>query len=614
MIGVRFVNKGFNRSIQGKLFLSFLSLTLVCSILISIGAYTVTYGFIRKRVGESFLLTLDSVSGSITNEIKQIKTLSDYLFVNNDVKAALTYTGSDKSEIYSYRQNAYNALREYSISHVFKDVNYISIYGINGFELTYSLNYGDIAPNGFYTDYEEWIDKLKTASGQQVMGGITSQSLGAYSNNNLIIRDIPLFRVLKGEHYREDVGLMVISINLRAFTSLLGKYNDNYPNYANACNVFLIDGKHEVINQEDCTLTSDEISEIVASDASKSETGFKIKHLNSIAYLKPLANNDFYLIGIIPDSFLGSDSNYVLYMTLLAFILSFIACGIIWFYVSSSIFKPIKNIAYTMKKIEYGEKNLYIDVISQDEIGELGKNINSMLKRLEDLHIENLNRELKMRDLQYSSRQYQMSPHFIYNTLNSIKWMAKMAGNESIQQAISSFWTIAKYNSNIDKYFSKIKDEIEAVKQYIYLQELSYPNKLKVNWDINQELLDCRCIRFFLQPLVENAIIHGVYPKETGGTIYISVYKENERVVFNIYDDGVGMSHDTIDEILNTANDSDNSETKHMALSNIIERFKLVYQDNCTIDILSEISQYTNITITFPVEYKDKSDIVETNS
>ena len=561
------------------------------------------------------MLTLDSVSASITNEIKQIKTLSDYLFVNNDVKAALTYTGDDRQEIYVRRQNAYNALKEYSISHVFKDVNYISIYGINGFELTYSLNYGDIAPNGFYTDFEGWIDKLKTASGQQIMGGITSQRLDAYSNNNLIIRDIPLFRVLKGEHYREDAGLMVISINLRAFTSLIGKYNDNYPNYANNCNLIIIDSKHEVVNQEDCTLTSDEISEIIASDASKSQTGLKIKHLNSIAYLKPLANNDFYLIGIIPDSFLGSDSNYVLYMTLLAFILSFLACGIIWLYVSSSIFNPIKNIASTMKKIEYGEKNLYIDVTSQDEIGELGKNINSMLRRLEDLHKENLNRELEMRDLQYSARQYQMSPHFIYNTLNSIKWMAKMAGNESIQQAISAFWTIAKYNSHIDKYFSVVKDEIEAVKQYIYLQELSYGNKFNVTWDINQELQDCKCIRFFLQPLVENAIIHGIYPKELGGNIYISIYKENDRVVFNVYDDGVGMSRDIINEIFIKTNDSDKSESKHMALKNIIERFKLVYQDNYIIDISSEISQYTNIMIAFPIEHKDTSEAkVETNS
>ena len=137
-----------------------------------------------------------------------------------------------------------------------------------------------------------------------------------------------------------------------------------------------------------------------------------------------------------------------------------------------------------------------------------------------------------MRDAIHRACQAQINPHFIYNTLNSIRWLAVMINADSITKAIDAFWQIAKYNTNSKKdYFSTIEKEVEIVKKYVYLQKLSYVNKFDVQWDISDEALKCTCIKFILQPLVENAIIHGAFPRNEECLIYISAYCENDQLV-----------------------------------------------------------------------------------
>lgn len=173
--------------------------------------------------------------------------------------------------------------------------------------------------------------------------------------------------------------------------------------------------------------------------------------------------------------------------------------------------------------------------------------------------------------------------------------------NMSIKRAIDSLWLISKYNMDSKStYFVTLKDEIEIVKEYIYLQKLRYANKFTIEWNYSEHILECPCPKLLLQPIVENAIVHGAYPSDAETIIIISCYLENDYLVLNVYDDGCGMNADIRTMLLNYQK---GIFSKGSGFKNVLERLYYLYQDHFILDIQSEPGEYTNILIKLPVTH-----------
>ena len=588
------------RSIQSKLFFSFLFLTLLMSMLISMSAYFITFEIIKERVSSSFSITLDYLRNSVNTELQQIHSLTDYLFVNGVIKEAIQEGTVRTEKAISLNNQANDIIKQYAISHIFKNINGITISGFNGYSLKYALSYSDLPLDNIYVNNKDWEDLIRTSNGKIIWIGLTSRPLYPHRENSPLLSDIILVRSIKSANYSNDIGMMSISINSRAFTELTQTYDMGYPDLTGKSKVFILDNQDNILNTGDDTLDKDQLSLILNAEEAYSSSGYLVPDGDYFAFVRNASEEGWKIIGTIPLSSVMLDNVYIFYISVIAFTLSIIICTLIWFYISSGIFKPLKSLAGTMKKIEKGDTSLRVSVNADDEIGSLSRNFNSMLEQIESLHNQNLDKEIRIKDAEYRALQAQINPHFLYNTLNSMRWMAIMIKAENIKNVIDAFWIITKYSTDNNERYVTVEEEIHIVKQYISLQKIAYRNKFDVVWNVDDGVMSCKCIKFFLQPLVENSIMHGILPEREGiGMIYISIYIEDKLLVFNVYDDGVGMSAETIKAVMNP--EYPRPDRKKVGLFNILERINYAYGDECSVDISSEQGHYTNIMIKAPL-------------
>lgn len=578
-----------------------LTLTLLLSALISVIAYRVYFSIIKEKVSSSFSMTLDYVSNSVYSELKQIHRLADYLFVNNSIKDAIMEGKHNTKESLLLNTEAVNIIKQYAISHIFENINSITISGFNGYYLNYPLGYTDVAPDRTQINKKQWNKLVVENSGEYVWIGLSSRPMNPSRPDSPFIYDVILLRSIRNRQYSEDIGLMCISVNTRAFTKLIQTYDINYPDFAGRCSIYILDNNNNIIDSSGYIHLSSQISNILNSPEAYKPNGYYMSDQNYIAFVRPVSKEGWKVIGIIPMSTVAVDKAYIISIGIISLILSVFVSSLTWLYISLSIFKPLNNLALTMKRIEAGDTSLRVKVKSNDEIGSLGVNFNNMLEHIERLHKQNMEKEMKIRDAQYRALQAQINPHFLYNTLLSIRWMAVMVKADNIKKAVDAFWKITKYGTDNNERFVTIETETNMVKEYITLQKIAYSNKFDVVWNMDGDVLNYKCMKFMLQPLVENSIIHGIFPEKKTGIIYISIYKENQYLVFNVYDDGVGMSSDTIDAVKNMGK-SKKGKGK-VGLQNIFERLEYIYGSKCIIDISSELGRYTNIMIKVPIVY-----------
>ena len=339
---------------------------------------------------------------------------------------------------------------------------------------------------------------------------------------------------------------------------------------------------------------------ILDSTEAYQDGGLHIKKENSIAFADQIPINNWMLVGVVRFPPLVSQKIYTRNMILISFALSAIVCGIVYLYLTKGIFSRIKDFCEEVKQIGLSNSKKRLAALHPDEIGQLATSLNQMLDQIENLNRKNVENEIKLRDSIYQVRQSQMNPHFIYNTLNSIRWMAMMIDARDIVKVVDAFWKVAKYVSDVSRYRVTVRDEADIVNEYVYLQKFCYPDQFEFFINVDQNVLDCECIKFTLQPLIENAVIHGIYPKKEKGNIFVNIYSENDSLVMSVYDNGIGMSQSTIDHLL--SGERNDGET-HLGIRNIIERLKIIYKDSAELSITSQTDSFTKILIRQPIRY-----------
>ena len=422
-----------SNSIQGKIFGSFLALTLVLSFLISFFSYTFSFNMVEEKVSESFSLSLDYIEAHIAAELDKIYKLMDYVFTNETIKEAIiSYDTAEASEAVNKNTAAIDVLQQYAVSQFYENINRISVIGYNGYKLQHLLNYVNYMDDGMSVYYDTWAQQAIDAKGQCVWGGLITRKLNPLQEDSVEIKEIVLFRAIKNLSYTDDIGFVYITLNSRFFLSHIEYFEENYPDFASKGNLLIMDNNGSIINSDDNTFSDEELSEILNSEDSTTTEGHQVPSQNCIAFVKTFDN--WSLIGTVPLTLFTASNSYMFQMSIISFLLSIIVCALIWFFVANGIFRPIHDIAQTIKRIEGGESTLRIKVESKDEIGQLGENLNHMLERIKILNKENLEKELHMRDAMHRARQAQINPHFIYNTLNSIRWLAVMVKADSIKK------------------------------------------------------------------------------------------------------------------------------------------------------------------------------------
>ena len=284
-------------------------------------------------------------------------------------------------------------------------------------------------------------------------------------------------------------------------------------------------------------------------------------------------------------------------------------------YVTKRITSPLAVLQEEMKKVEQGKFDINCDIESHVvEINTLISGFNVMVQRLDKLMedvYESGKREREMQLFVTEARlkilQNQMNPHFLYNTLDSISWMAMLSGQNSISQMVNSLGEILRASVKMDTFTIKVATELELLKKYLYIQKVRHGEKINVTMNIGENLEDCQILKFMLQPFVENAIVHGM--RETGEQmkIHIHIYEKDQMLISAIEDNGRGMDRETKDRLFMEKTGSDlnaggKNDRKHTGTGccNVYSRLQFVYPEQFKCYAESEPGKGTRIVIAIP--------------
>ena len=322
----------------------------------------------------------------------------------------------------------------------------------------------------------------------------------------------------------------------------------------------------------------------------------------------PLRFNGCYLVqGISPTTIRNQLFSFT--VLLIVIFASVIAIGVaLTFAMNHYIRKPINSIRQKIKSTSDGDFTRDPSIEWPHELGEIGKGINDLSESVNNLLNTKLQDEKQKRDLEYRVLQNQINPHFLYNTLNSIKMMASIQGATGISEMTSALASLLRSISKGTSLLVPISEELSLVNDYFTIQNYRYGGMITFGIDIKDpEIVKSRILKFTLQPLVENAIFHGLEPKGGIGNISISlsftesaVHPENRDILIEVTDDGVGISEEKINRIMAGTTVAKADFFKEIGIKNVRDRLKYEFGDSYGIFIESEVGQYTKMKVLIP--------------
>ena len=316
--------------------------------------------------------------------------------------------------------------------------------------------------------------------------------------------------------------------------------------------------------------------------------------------IQNIENTGFKQIVVHPKVLSSSTMNRMYLMVGLLAVLSFIVCIIVAQKTTTSFTQPINQMNQAMKQVQEGKLDTSIPVLRNDEFGVLSQNFNVMTQELSNFLEQKIETQRKLADIQIAMMQAQLNPHFLYNTLDTIKWMAKSAKVEPISQLSQKLARILR-TSIVKEQFITIGEEFQICSDYGEIQNIRFQGKYQFLFDCPKDLLSYKIPKRIIQPLVENAIIHGLRMKETG-IIKIFASKNNDAIILSVQDNGIGID----DEMMQFINTHQWKQIDgHIGMYNVDSILRLHYGVNSGLHAQRLEEGGTLIQITLP--YKEAS-------
>lgn len=267
----------------------------------------------------------------------------------------------------------------------------------------------------------------------------------------------------------------------------------------------------------------------------------------------------------------------------------------IWI-LSRRLSASVKQVVNTMREVRHGEMSAHMEMEGKNEISIIAGQFNKMMKKINSQMEEIKQVSEKKKDAEIQALEAQINPHFIYNTLDSIHWLAIENGEDEISEMLSEFAQILRYQISGSNAVVELKDEMEYLKKYLFLQKIRFMDNFEYTIECEEGILDCHIHKMIFQPFIENAIIHGYANIRHGGFLRIHIYHVDvDKICFSIMDNGRGMSPEKVREIF-----GGERETESIGVSNVLSRLKLYYGENYCLDVHSEENRGTSIKIIIP--------------
>lgn len=381
-----------------------------------------------------------------------------------------------------------------------------------------------------------------------------------------------------------NLGVLRLDISYETLESYLNQLQLGQQGFA-----FIINEKHEFVYHPKRTVYNSASEMEAMKPYIETGQGYTLDHQSYVSQ-EQITGTDWTVIGVSSLERLDQVRSQLMWTLFGASALSLLAClCLVWFSLKRWI-APLKDLRETMLEIASGAQNLRAKEAGAYELREVTRQFNAMLDQIDQLMAAIRRQEEATRQYELQALSSQINPHFLYNTLDTIIWMAEFQDSQRVVQVTKSLATYFRLALNQGKDLISLSDEINHVRQYLFIQKQRYGDKLEYEIDEDPAFGNLVLPKLVLQPLVENALYHGIKEKEGQGHIKVSVQKQDTGLVIRIEDDGVGFQ---------AAGDSSQSQLKRggVGLQNVDQRLKLHFGDNYQIKINSVPSKGMTVEI-----------------
>jgi two-component system sensor histidine kinase YesM len=276
-------------------------------------------------------------------------------------------------------------------------------------------------------------------------------------------------------------------------------------------------------------------------------------------------------------------------------------------FVSAKISQPIKQLEKSMERVEKGDFDIQIQVHGDYEVERLSRRFNLMVTRIRQLMDQIIREQEAKRKSELEVLQAQINPHFLYNTLNSVIRLVGVGKNEDVITTITSLSKLFRISLSRGKTIITVQEELEHVRNYLIIQTIRFKNKFRFEIEAEEDALPCKTLKLILQPIVENAIYHGIEGMVDEGFIKVSAHVIGDKLLFQVRDNGLGIPADVIPDILAGRVKSEGGSG--VGLKNVQERIRLFYGEEYGLEMESELEEGTTVRIWIPFQKDDMQEV-----
>ena len=582
-------------SIRKKIFFGYLAIIGIV-LLCVIALFAVLWEKLNKdSISKSIYSSNYQIVKSIDNYFDSVIKLSEFPYLDSEIMDILRkdYQGiSEKRKMIEQIQDV-NAINPKIYKHIYymhNQIDGVFLYPENMDYFAYRCNHTVIGNYQYNIRKESWYDTVRNGNGRPYIIGVHTENAASASWKVLSVA-----RSILDPSNGKYLGMIVIDCAVESFADLW----DSSP-YSESI-IAVADKNGNFILPQNLEYTEGLVEEL----QNFSEEGENLNTLrfdNQTWYVAVTKLNyiEGYVYQLVPITDALKNVAYVFLAVLAAVI--FIGALLIFISakISNTITQPINRLIVQMETVESRNLSLQPEVY-HGEMQVLAEKFDHMVSQVHMMFEEVKETEKEKREMEMLALQAQINPHFLYNTLNSILWLSELQGADKVTQMLDSLIKVLQYTVDNTKEFVRVRDEVAFIHNYIRILNFRYFERFSFIFDIKEDTLEYEMPRFILQPLVENAVLHGFDNNDLNATVKLSIHLQDGELFLCVSDDGRGMPEEKIREILHTDSSSKKSLNK-IGLYNVNQRICLTYGEEYAIHIDSKVGCFTKVTVRIPAQ------------
>lgn len=579
-------------SIKTKLIITAILFILYPTIIIGYFGYINYSKMIKEKAIVDYQSAAAQLTQSLSDRINKLNLFSIQLFYDRKIIDMNTLIKSNNLDfIYE------NSFQQYLQSLLF------SKYELNEILIKYSESAKVFQANRTFvatTDCYSNIDKLNEIA----IKGKGAPVWYVVSKNGKIDGIYLAKSIYDSLDVNKVVGLLAFKIDNQYFLEV---FNNLIINSNQTLGLYSSDGQLIFINNSFDVSSTKSVQSFLNSNLDKDEREIKTKNDSIYMIYNTIKPVNWKLVVGISGNVLFEEIRKVAKFSIILCIATLPICLLLINYLYSTMIRPLNLLIKKMKKIENGNIGVIIESNRKDEFGFVFRTFNKMSENIKNLIDTVYKEQIVMKQSEINALQAQINPHFLYNTLESINWKAKIHGDDEVSEMISAFSYIIEANLNrSNEKFIPVYKEIEYIKSYKFLIQKRFGKKIKFNLDVDEDTLNNSLPKLLIQPIIENTIYHGLEMKKGGGTVYITIKKENDQLIITVADDGLGIEKNKLLALIEAMSDDKFSEVENfldnskIGVINVHRRIRLLYGKDYGLKIESQEGMWTIVTIKVP--------------